>query len=130
AGEGRGGAGGGGVVHAQLPGALPDGAQAGPAVELDDVPAITDQEPMTLAGRAAPDSPIAGEILDGASFDTVAEPSGAFSIDVTLGPGLNRLRVVQDGAIRSWVGTSIELESMGAGNARPIGALIDVARVP
>jgi hypothetical protein len=117
------------VLHVQVPGDGPAGARAGPAIDVGSVPPITEQASITLAGRAAPDSLIAVEIVDGASFDAVADPSGAFSIDVALSPGLNRLRVVQDGAVRSWVGTSIELESMGAGNARPVGALIDVARL-
>lgn len=130
AGDGHGGAGGDGVLEVQAPDDAPAGARAGPAVDLESVPAIVDQSLLTLEGRAAPDAQVTVEIVDGASVQGVADSTGAFSIAVELSPGLNRLRVVQDGTVRSWVGTSIELESREAGSPRPVGALIDVAYLP
>lgn len=134
AGEGRGGAGGPGVLHVQAPGDAASGAVLGPAVDLASVPAITMESSITIGGAAAPGARVILEDReDGSSFEGTADASGAFSISVELAPGLNRFEVAAelDGArVRSWVGTSIDLDSPTPGVALPVGALIDVARVP
>lgn len=130
-GDGRGGAGGRGVLEVQTAeGALDGEVRAGPAVDLEGVALITDRARVKLDGRAAPDSLISVELIDGETFHTVADVDGTFSLDVELRPGLNRMRVVQDGGIRSWVGTSIEMDVHAGEASRPTGALLDIAYLP
>jgi hypothetical protein len=130
AGEGAGGAGGAGLLRVQVPG---DAASTGPAVDLSAVPGLTDASTVVLTGTAAPDATVVVEPLAGGEgATTTADAAGAFSVEVPLAEGLNRLRVVQgdgEAARRSWVGTSLELERRGDATL-PVGALIDVAYVP
>ncbi|HJL14363.1 MAG TPA: hypothetical protein RMH99_01835, partial [Sandaracinaceae bacterium LLY-WYZ-13_1] len=122
--------GGAGVLRVQVPGAA---ESTGPAVGLDAVPAIADAATVTLAGTAPANARVVLErTSDGDRTEVVADATGAFSAEVALGEGLNRFRVLagDDGAeVRSWVGTSIELERRGD-RTLPVGALVDVAWVP
>jgi hypothetical protein len=137
-GGGAGGAGGSGRIRVDAPNvALDPLTFAGPAVDLATVPALSDAPTITLTGRASPAANVAVYELDDAAttFDAIADATtGAFSIEVTLRPGLNRLavRAEQDGVtVRSWVGTSFELEQIPELRlALPRGALIDVVYLP
>lgn len=125
AGAGLGGAGGEGAAGVEAPGAL--------GVDLGALPAITSDASWTLTGAAAPGARVFVERADDdARVEATADDAGAFSVTLTLSPGLNRFRVyfdAGDGERRSWVGTSIEQERRGS-DVLPTGALVDVAFVP
>ena len=87
---------------------------------------------VTLTGFSA-DGDLAIESMSGAVSASAVASGGVFSIDVDLAPGLNRLRLFLTDASgvqsRSWVGNSIEVETVaGAPTAR--GATLDIVCVP
>ena len=141
AGEGRGGDGGAGALRLDAPGGEAtvtgpaEGLSVGPSVELSGLSPLTDQPTLTLEGRAAADAMVAVD-RDGAAVATgAADASGAWSLEVSLEPGLNRLAVVQvleDGTrLRSWTGNNVELGPVsGAPRPFPIGATVDVVYLP
>ena len=74
--------------------------------------------------------------IDGgtAATGTADAADGSFSVEVPLTPGINRLavRATADGeTLRSWVGTSFELDQFPAlAIALPVGGAIDVVHLP
>jgi len=135
AGDGEGGAGGEGRLRVDATNA-PDGVYAGPAVDLSAVERITNATSVTFSGRAIPGSTVTVAEMGGATRASAdADSEGAFSVDVPLDAGLNRLTVTgtdPGGEIaRSWVGNGIEFGSVGESRlALPIGATIDIVSIP
>ena len=98
---------------------------------------MTDSEVLTLTGRGEPDARIEvrDAITPGAVFTATADATGAFSVDVTLAAGINRLSLTStgvDGPARSWSGTNVQFDRVpGYGVIPvPIGATIDVVYLP
>ena len=63
-------------------------------------------------------------VLSGTRHSETAGPDGAFSLDFTLVPGTNRIRLFASGTgglARSFTGTNVELESRGVSKV-PLGA--------
>jgi hypothetical protein len=140
-GGGDGGGGAAGRVRVDLSsGDVPAGAWRAPAVDLGTVTVLTDTTHQTWTGRAAPDAAVIAEVVSAethaveGTFTATADGTGAFSIEVDLLPGLNRVRILADtpdGPVRSWVGNSFEFDEVaGSLNPLPVGAVIDVAVVP
>jgi hypothetical protein len=134
-GGGAGGAGADGFALTQLGAGEVAGAMNGPSVDLEPVPLVTDQPTLTLSGRCEPDASIAiADVDGGTSASTVASATGAWTAEVTLAPGLNRLGVTATGTLgelRSWTGTNIEFR-MRPGMLTPLPerATVDVVYVP
>lgn len=136
-GGGAGGAGAAGWARVELGagGGAPADAWAGPAVDLSGIAQVTDVQTLTLAGTATPGASIdVADVAGGASATTTVGAGGAWSVDIALAPGLNRLGVTAadgEGTVRSWTGTNVEFQSVpGSVFPLPVGATIDVVYVP
>lgn len=136
AGDGTGGDGSAGRVRIDTPGTGgPSDVYRGVAVSLAGVPRIVESASLTLTGVASADAAIEVQLVGGSLVaDGSADASGAFSIDVPLAPGLNRLAIEAvdaDGArTRNWVGTNIRFERVPGRMAPvPTSATVDVVRL-
>lgn len=136
-GEGTGGTGGAG--GARIDGAAGSPVIRGPRVEVDPSSLVVRSASWTITGDAPPDRTIRIERVTETGATELArgtsDATGAFSIDVTLEPGLSRLRVVQveaDGAeLRAFNGNHFELERRDtSAPPLPVGGLLDVAYIP
>ena len=131
--SGAGGTGGDGFVLMEVGSADPDPLMTGPSVDLSAFEGVTDQPMLTLTGKSEPNASIALDDTDGATLaTTTADASGAWSVELTLEPGLTRIAIVSSGslgALRSWCGTNVEFVNE-MGMSRPVGATVDVVYVP
>lgn len=135
AGPGAGGEGSRGRLRADLGTGNLAAAWTGPSVDLAGLEQLTSAGVMTLRGRASADAAIeVAAIGGGLARTTTADAAGAWSVDVDLVPGLNRLAVTATGAegtTRTWTGTNIELARASPGaSPLPVGATVDVVFVP
>ena len=108
-------------------------ARRGPAVDVGALTLIVSGETLRITGVAAPMASVRLEReAGGVAGMGDADAEGRFAIDAQLELGLNRLRVLAtlDGTeVRSFVGTSLELERGAGPTPLPTGALLDIARV-
>ena len=130
---GMGGAGTDGFAVMELGTGSVAGLMTGPSVDLSTFEPVTDQPMLTLTGSAEPDAAIVLEDTDGGRLaSTTADASGAWTAELTLEPGVNRIAIVATGALgtlRSWTGTNIDFVNE-MGTTRPVGATVDVVYVP
>lgn len=134
-GTGAGGAGGPGWVRFDAPGEV--GALA-PGVAFDVLGAalVVDAPAYVVRGRARAGAEVRVEAMDRptVSATSTAAADGSFEVRITLEPGLNRLRLIQDPdgeAARAWNGTSFEMvRGAGGSTPQPVGGVLDVAYVP
>ncbi len=130
-----GGAGARGRLRMDLPPgvAVPDAAWLGPTVDPREVPPILESEELVLRGRVAPgvarvQAGVAGSEMPMA--EAPVDASGAFELRLRLPLGSSRLWLRTDAGARSWVGNSLELQTIEPGRAPvPVGALLNVVRV-
>ncbi len=97
-----------------------------------DGPWIVDEPTATIRGAAADGTEVRVDDLGGTTLARMTAVGGAFELPVPLAPGLNRLRVIArdaSGEHRSWQGNHLEFERRGT-LALPVGALLDVVRLP
>jgi hypothetical protein len=136
-GDGTGGDGGAG--GARIDGAVGSPVIRGPRVEVDPSALLVRDVSLAITGDAAADRMIRIERVTETGASSLAtgasDASGAFSVEVMLEPGLNRLRVVQvepDGTeLRAFNGNHFELERRDTTiPPLPSGGLLDVAYVP
>jgi hypothetical protein len=112
------------------------GAFAGPRLDRASAP-LFGGATVTLRGRGtAGDSIHVERQDDGRRTSGTVDPDGAFSIDVPLATGSNRLRIIEDtpaGPVRGWVGNAFEFGTgarcVTASVCIPIGAFVDILRV-
>jgi len=127
-----GGAGGGRAEGGGGAGAVGE-ANLDPTVTVEAYgPWITDEPTFTVRGTADDGTEIRVEDLAGTTLAAISASSGVFEVPVPLVPGLNRLRVIgrdTSGEHRSWQGNHLEFERRGT-LALPVGALLDVVRLP
>jgi len=133
AGQGTGGTGGSGTLRMDVPGARMDGVVHGPVYDVASAPRITSESTYTISGFAEPDARLDFVIKDGAALGTATAASdGAFSYELALTPGLNRVVISSTGEwgqLISWLGTSFDFVRVGT-EAYPTSGVLDIAYVP
>lgn len=137
AGDGTGGAGGRG--GARIDADTGSSLIRGPRIDVDPAGLLVRSASFVITGDALAGATVRVErVVDSTAREIgtgEADGAGAFSLTITLEPGLNRLRVIQVDAMgeetRAFNGNHLELERRdGFVRQLPIGGLLDVAYVP